>query len=222
MKKLVIGLITLALTVGLSLSAEALPPGAGELEAWEWDGTKWDSMEADGIEANAKAWSSGPESGDCNKTFWSTTVKVHASVAQWLEFSLSGTRWDWQVRKPGTYATDCITATVASNGDLEIDFDGFANLLGTDGEIPTWYAYGKGPVGTLTWIEAGALNGMDAQILDCVGLHAGYSWKLWNKIEVVECNSACEYDDEATITLVLDNQKDWIDPKTGLFALGPG
>ncbi len=216
MKKLVIGLMTLALTVGLSLSAEAVTPGVGELEAWEWDGTNWNSMVADDLGANAKAWSSGLETGDCNKTSWSIPVKVNASVAQWVKFSLSGTRWDWQVRKPGTYATDCITASLQSNGDLGVDFGGFANLVGTDGDIPVWYAYGPSGPGGLTWVTAADLNGR-CLIDDSADLHTGYSLKLWNKIEVVACNSACEYENNACITLVLDNQKDWIDPTSGDF-----
>ena len=229
MKKIALGLMTLALTVALSLSAMAgtpehsivpLPANAVELEAWELVGGSWVPMGGPGLlTANARAWRSGVKSGICNKIYWDVPVKVHASVAQWVEFSLSGTRWDWRVRKPGTYATDCITASLKSNGDLELDFAGFGNLVGAGGVIPIWYAYDStlpAPVDA-RWVPAVDLDAMDALIPDCVELHEGFSWKLWNKIEVADCDSACEYTDDAQITLVLKNQKDWIDPTSGDF-----
>lgn len=227
MKKLVIGLMTLALTVGLSLSVMAgtpvitgdpLPAGSVEHEAWELIDGVWSSMGTGGLGENARAWSSTTMNGICNKTYWNIPVTVHASVAQWIEFSISGIRYDWRVRKPGTYAGNSLTATLKSNGDLELDFEGFGNLVGATDEIPIWYAYGEGPPGGLNWVTAADLNG-SCLIDDSEGLHSGYSFKLWNKIEVVECDSACEYEDEAKITLVLMNAKTWIDPETGEFKM---
>lgn len=237
MKKLVIGLMTLALTVGLSLSVMAgvgtptgqpLPAGSVEHEAWYLDEYGvWVSMGTGDLGANARAWSSNPKTGICNKFSWGIPVIVHASVAQWLEYSLSGTRYDWRVRKPGIYAGDSLTAILTSNSDLEIDFDGFGNLMyqgtaqfpGVTQEIETWYAYGEGPPDTLVWMPAIDLDATDHAIKDSADLHAGYSFKLWNKIKVVASNSASEYEDNATITLVLQNQKIWIAADTGKFKM---
>ena len=221
MKKIVIGLMVITLTVALSLSVMA-----SEHEAWELDDSgNWISMGYiqgyPNLQANARAWGSFPDVGSCNKTRWEVKVTVHASVAQWVDWSISGTRYDWQVRKPGTYAANSLTATLKSNGPVTVDFDGFADLDGggVRGYIPIWYAYGEpipGP-GDTRWIPAAQINGLDALVKDSTDLHDGLDWKLWNKIEVTECNSACEYVDEATITLVLQNVKTWIDEATGDF-----
>jgi len=235
MKKLISCLLSLTLTLALSmnvvadptLTGEELPAGSVEHFAWELLEGYWMPMGTGNVQANARAWSSNPVSGQCNKIYWEVPVTVHASVAQWIEYTLSGSRYDWRVRKPGTYAANSLTATLKSNSDVEIEFEGFENLRyqgsnqfpGVNQEIDTWYAYGEAAdPGTVNFIPAEEMNGMDAFIQDSADLHAGFSWKLWNKIEVDQCNSACEYQDDATITLVLQNQKIWIDPETGYFA----
>jgi hypothetical protein len=236
MKKLALGLIVFTFGLAISLSAMAgtptptgvpLPGGSVEHEAWEWVEDHWVSMGSGILAANARAWSSNPVVKMCNKIYWQIPVKVHASVAQWVEWSLSGSRYDWRVRKPGTYAANSLTAVLKSNSDLEFDFEGFENLKyqgsgqfpGVKQEIETWYAYGEADgLGALSWIPAAALNAKDCLVKDSEDLHEGLSVKLWNKIMVDECNSACEYEDDATITLVLQNCKIWIDPETGNFA----
>ena len=237
MKKILLGLMVVALTVALSLSVmagtpvitgEPLTPGSVEHEAWELTDAGWVTMGYTSIggpvlDAKARAFSCNPKVGICNKTSWPIDVTVHASVAQWVDWSISATRYDWRVRKPGTYAANSLTAILKSNSDVEVDFEGFDNLkyqgsdtfLGVDQTIETWYAYGEGGPGGVKWIPAVALNGTGALVKDSCALHTGYSWKLWNKIKVTDCNSACEYNNDAKITLVLMNQKCWIDPETG-------
>ncbi|RLE12140.1 hypothetical protein DRJ04_06730 [Candidatus Aerophobetes bacterium] len=199
------------------------PPNSTEVQAWELSGTTWISM--GGAEAKARCFSSEQEQGSCNKQTWEIPVKVHASVTQWVEWNLSGTQWTWFVRKPGTYAADCITATLKSNYDVDIIFDGFENLK-AEGEsvnpyIPIYYAYGPeengGPPPREAFIPAEELNGLDCLVPDSERLHEGYFWKLWNYIEVCECNSACEYQDDATITVELKGVKQWIEPETGIY-----
>ena len=220
MKKLILGLMVATLIVALSLSVMATEPASldDEHPAWELTDGGWISM--GGLQAKARAWSSDKVIEGCNKTDWVIPVSVHASVAQWIEFSITGTRYVWRVRKPGTYAANSLSAILASNGDVGIAFNGFADLVGDKGgTIPIWYAEGDvhGPGDIPYWIRAENLNG-EYSLVDTELLHDGYTWKLWNKIEVVECNSACEYQDDAIITLVLKNQKPWIDPDTGYFA----
>ncbi|MCR4426039.1 MAG: hypothetical protein NUW23_07620 [Firmicutes bacterium] len=224
MKKILLALALIAL-VAVPAGAQLPWPGAIEQETWKLVDGVWVSQAVGQASALARAWTSVTAQGSCNKQTWTVDVTTHASVAQWIEWSLSGTRWDWRVMKPGTYATDCITATLKSNGAVAINYDGFADLAyqgtgGVEQTIDTWYAFGPTiPAPTSSsWVRAADLNNDDDLVPDSAALHAGLSWKLWNKIQVVECNSACEYEDTATITLVLQTMKPWVDPTTGGWA----
>jgi len=216
MKKLIIALLVVGL---LPIVASA----ADEQETWKWSGSAWVSQGVGDVQADARCWTSFPAAYYCNKKTHLIDVTIHASVAQWISWSISGTRWDWKVRKPGTYAADCITGFIQSNQDVFIDYEGFADLqtLGTsiNPTIPICYGFGPSLAQAEIngWVPAAALNNDDDMLLDSQDLHDGISWKLWNKIEVVNCNSACEYEDAATITLTLQVIKTWIDPATGYF-----
>lgn len=204
----------------------ALPAGATEVETWYLEAGQWVSQGTGDVKALARCWSSGPSLDNaCNKQNWVINFTNHASVAQWIKWAITGTRWDWRIRKPGTYAADCITFSLQSNNDVAINYDGFADLAyleqgeGVKQTIDTYYSYGA----TLAeaeangWVRASDLNNDDDLIEDSAALHAGLSTKLWNKIVVEECNSSCEYEDTATVTLVLQNIKHWIDPANGYF-----
>jgi hypothetical protein len=186
-----------------------------------------------GLEAdNAIAAVGGGYAGSCNKPVWDVAWLTHASVAQWVDFEFTGTAWYWYVRKPGDYYTDCNKLIVASNGDIEISFDGFADLQymdvgnGVDETISTYYKFNRedtinpdDPVNfpDTAWISASALNDLSRTIADSQNLHDGIMFSLWNRIVVENCNSACEYEDEAIIRITLDNQKDWIDDEGGFI-----
>jgi len=217
-------------------AGHSLPLSAQEQEAWRLDGSNWVTMYVfDGTgqlvpspEAMARAWTSEAIlNQSCNKELWPMNVAVHASVAQWISWSITGTRWDWRVRKPGTYATDCISFTVASNNSVGVDYSGFEDLAyegtvvpDTLGSIATYYAWGttgQGTPPTTGWVSATNLNNDDDVIPNSALLHEGRTFKLWNQIVVEPCNSSCEYHDDAMITLSLTNMKAWIDPVTGFF-----
>lgn len=212
--------------LALAVSAFAVDPTIGSQESgtWYWDVDLQEWVEHATLpieEVNARLFRGGDEiTGNCNKKYWEVPVYVHASVAQWIDFSLDWNQFDWYIRKPGIYAGNSIEACVASNSDIYIDYEGFDNLMpddptvGTGNPISVWYGLEIGletPLTTGEWVAAPDLNGDDDTIEDCEKLHYSLCWKLWNKIEVIECNSACEYSDDATITLTLLNQKTWID-----------
>jgi hypothetical protein len=162
----------------------------------------------------------------CNKETWRVSVHVSASVAQWVEWSLNKQGWEWYVMKPGRYAANCISFTIASNGDIKIDYENFADLLGDNthnATIPTYYSYGNNinEAEENGWVAATDLNGDDDTLdesalnVEPFNLHDGIDFKLWNKIEVVDCNTACEYTNDADIYIILTQQKDWVDPDGG-------
>lgn len=226
MRKLLALAVVIAICLIPMVAMAFLPGDAYEVQAWEYVDNTW--VPQTGVTANARCFASGFSMGYCNKEKWEIPVVIHASVAQWLEYSMSGTRWDWKIRKPGTFAADCITASVASNNGISIAFEDFGPLVrdpqsgpgGTDpDEIDIMYGYdtkGSDPA-AINWISTETLNAQGCHIDDSDALHAGYSVKLWNKIVVERCDSSCEYEDTAKIVITLDNVKHWIDPATGFF-----
>ena len=195
-------------------------PGAAESAVWYWDGAAWQpNSELEPEEINARLWRSGDEvTGNCNKKWWTIDVAVTASVAQWIDFDLSWNQFDWFIRKPGTYAGNCIEACIASNSDVVVDYQEFNNLMPAiegNNPIAVYYGFETAQINPLNpeypWVPAPDLNDDDDRLVDTEELHYGICWKLWNKIVVIECNSACEYRDDAKIVLTLVNQKEWID-----------
>ncbi len=225
MKRFLVFLLAAAfvMAAGNVFAQSPAPPGSQESGTWYWDGTAWVSHgPMDPEDINGRLFRGGETiSGNCNAAEWLVNVSIHASIGQWIDFELDWNRFDWFIRKPGIYAGNCIEACVASNGDIYIDYDGFADLqpddpnVGVGTPIPVWYGLEIGTVTPLDndalWVAAADLNEDDDLLEDSEALHYSICWKLWNKIEVIECNSACEYSDDATITLTLNNQKDWID-----------
>ncbi|MGQ9603539.1 MAG: hypothetical protein ACUVUU_04950 [bacterium] len=204
-----------------------LPPNAYEVETWRLVDGQWvpDGMGPNPSCALSRLWASGAVDGQCNKKQWVIPVQIHASIAQWIKFSLTGTRWDWRVMKPGTYAGDCVTFIVCSNGDVGVDYDGFDDLYSPNAceqTIDTWYGYGASiyDVDRIGWVRAPDLNNEDDIIPEQCPGHC-FTTKLWTKIQVDSCNTACEYHDDATVTLVLRNQKTWVDDDGSWWDLAP-
>lgn len=204
-------------------AGQELPQGAVEVEHWELVDGNWISHNPGDVTSLARCWRSGGAGGNCNKESWVINFTHHASMAQWCNWSIGGTRWDWRILKPGTYAADCIEFWLQSNNDVLIDYEGFADLyrpLGnqtTKTTIDTYYSFGEtiAQAEANGWVSAEDLNDDDDTIRDSLALHAGTATKLLNKIVVEDCNSSCEYENTATITLKLQNTKLWVDPTTG-------
>lgn len=224
MKRFLVFLLAAAFVMAAGSAFGTPPPGA-EVEAWYWDGTEW----LPSVDGRLFTEITPGEilEGDCNKQSWQFDVSISASIAQWIDWHITWNEWHWYIRKPGKYGGNCIQACIASNGDIKIAFAGFANLMSPDAvnpEIPVMYAHdmvvGAPPLNPLlnplaVWSTPAELNEFGILLPDSENLHNELCWKLYNQIEVVDCNTACEYTNEATITLTLENQKDWIDGATG-------
>lgn len=232
MKKLLIAMIIVGLLPVVAYAADDYPYPGTEVASWYWDGSAWKASSdptTPNPAAKARCFASIPLDSACNKN-WKIPVKIHASIAQWVDWTMSGTRWDWFVRKPGNYVADCITATLKSNQNVLVDYHGFGPLVyegvkpSVVDTIPIWYFVGDPATGPPlkddpAWTWCTDLNNSAEwdTIYDSANLHSGIQFKLWNRIEVVECNSACEYQDDAFISLLLLCQKEWIDTLTGNF-----
>lgn len=210
--------ILLAMAAVLALGLMGMPAAAQtKTGGWDWPPT------ANGEESiNAVLYSSLSENaGPSNRIKREMDFTTEVQVAQWSYWHFSGTKWTWFVRKPGEYYADSITATIKSNGNVAITFEGFSNptyvdgqpLEGVNKEIPVEYGVGSHPTSGdfIGWFTAEDLNEQEALIFDSETLHNGATFKLWNKISVCDCNSAGVYRSTGKITMTLQNQAIWLD-----------
>lgn len=220
-------------------NGEALPPGSEEVEvfyrALDQDGNpdatgEWVSIGVGNDDQRARSWNSGTAQGSGNQAYWDFNFTSHASVAQWIEWNLGGTRKDWRILRPGEYAADSIAFSIKSNNDVMVFFAGFGDLQyqgdevppGTQDTIETWYSYGANfdQADANGWVEAAALNQEPLVIPNSNDLHYGITYKLWQRILVQPSNNSSEYENVGTVRLALTNMKYWVDEETGTFRPG--
>ncbi len=227
----------IAILIIITLAVSWAQTDCGECTTWYEDppcSGNWIIQPAGNRMALARLWKSGSTGGACNRKFFSFNFRNSASMAQWIEWSISGTEWKWRIRKVGPnicqtdgyYAGDCITFWVKSNYDVDIIFSGFSDLYNAnsiDKWIEIWYALGDfnvpPPKNDPVWLRASAFNNTVIRFRDSNELHNGVTIKFWNYIHITSCNSACEYSDPngAAITLTLKCIKPWINPNTGYY-----
>jgi len=223
MRKLLV--VMLIIFVG-ALAFSSATSTAIEKYVWDGDGNVVTDP-ANGVYGNARVFSLLPDGGSCNKN-WEFEFTTEVQVAQWSEWYISGTKWQWFVKKPGTYIADCIVFTLKSNGQVTLEFEGLDDPYYTSEPDASQTAYiacdyglsfSDRPDEPILW----HINDMHSFTIaefcpTCnppFSLHEGVTFHLWNKITVVECNSASTYRDTGTIRIILDEQKPWIDPDTG-------
>jgi|LSQX01.1.fsa_nt_gb hypothetical protein len=198
------------------------PPGTYELRDGAWIPAVY-----------AIAWNSGGADSDgiSNKPVFTFEITNHVSVAQWINWSISGTRKDWRVLRPGTYASDSVTARIQSNNDVVIEFYAEDPEYLSDGgvtrTIPKWFGYSEtdqiDEVDNRGWWRGSDFssdNPLVIRVRDSAGLHSGLTYKIWEKIEVLPSHSSSDYEGKGYVTIYLTNVKHWVDPDTGDFYEG--
>ncbi len=131
-----------------------------------------------------------------------------------VEWSLDASAFNFYVRKPGIFASRLATMIVEGNIDLNITFESFGDLLPVagsgSGAIPAFYATAPAaePNPPLLFLTPADFN---QQGLTIPGDEQEHRFSLWSKIEVTNVVTGCEYQNEAAITLTLENSEAWID-----------
>ncbi len=206
-----------------------LPEGAAEVDVYMLDNDgNWVKT------TYARAWNSiaADSDGFSNKEVHRFEIINHVSVAQWVKFHVSGTRKDWRVLRPGTYASNSVTAQIQSNNDVVIEFWAEDPVYQSEGgvtrTIPKWFGYSSDGIDQVEengWLPASSTSEDEPftfTIPDSAHLHSGLTFKIWEKIEVVPSNSSSEYEGRGWVTIKLTNIKHWVDPATGDFREGGG
>jgi len=122
------------------------------------------------------------------------------------DVSVTATRLDWRVRKPGTYAALATTITASGTGKLSIQFSKFADLARTDGiagTIAAFYGFGDDLAAAETggWISSADLNSKTRYI----DLSEPVPVLMWSKMSVGEEVSSAEYESKGVITFIVSN-----------------
>jgi len=130
-------------------------------------------------------------------------LQAHYTLIQckpFVEWSINATQIHWRVLKPGIYiAPEEIKLWIKSNVGLDIILsasDPENNEDKTD-KIASWYAVGNS-------LEEAELFGWKKGFTISVDpAPSGTTIRIWNKIEVTEKNSACEYKNSVMIKIYL-------------------
>lgn len=179
---------------------------------------------------NAQSFNSGSAAGHCNKECWDFTIENHVSVAQWIDWEINGTRKDWRVLKPGTYASDSVTARIKSNNDVQITFWAedpvYQNPDAESPPIAKWFGYSVGadsgdhPDNVAQWVRASDYS-EDSPLVFTIryedGLAEGLAYRIWEQIEVTSEHRSSEYHGGGGLLICVTNLKYWVDPETGSF-----
>jgi hypothetical protein len=133
---------------------------------------------------------------------------------QWVRYHFSGTQWQWFIRKPGCYAAKSLDACVESNGRVCIDFGGFAKLRACDNsgdQLDIYYGVSAPncQVGGVNWMNCNQMNNYYIALFGYS--YVSYSWALWQKICVEQCDNAAEYEDKGYIVIDLLNIYPWVE-----------
>ncbi len=131
----------------------------------------------------------------------------------YCEWSFDATEAGFYLRKPGEYAGRWCNVTLESNIDMSIHFSGFENLMpsGIQGvAIPVWHNIGAwdSPAPPPGWFTAEEFN---EQVVNVDAQAEITQFSIWSRVRMTNQTTVGEYSDEATITVVLENNRAWID-----------
>jgi hypothetical protein len=150
----------------------------------------------------------------CDKPVWGPyTYTDHASIAQWVSFTVQGRYNYWRIRKPGIFAAMGPEFNITSNGNFTLDWNNLGDLQGTYSTIPKWYWWGwnddpPAVEGSAAWDNywTRAVNFNDYPFVPTNSWHA----YLWERIDVAGDQHPCEYENVGSFTITLNEQKPWI------------
>lgn len=146
----------------------------------------------------------------------------------YCEWSFDATEAGFYLRKPGEYAGRWCNVTLESNVDMSLHFSGFEDLMPVDvaaGPMPVWHGLGEfgGATPPAGWFTAAQFN---EQVVSVDGDAGVMQFSIWSRVRMTNEISTGDYSDEATITVVMENNRPWIDIEEtftgGGASRGPG
>jgi hypothetical protein len=137
---------------------------------------------------------------------------IYIWVAEaYADVSMTATRIDWRVLKPGTYAVLATEIAVTGKGSISVQFKGFGNLAkvgGGSGHIPVFYAFGDNLPSNASevWTSAPQLSdSFDWLRSIALDSKSPSTVRVWSKISVGEEIPSAEYANTGVITFIVSN-----------------
>lgn len=133
-------------------------------------------------------------------------------VQESIKVSINAGRYDWLIRKPGTFAAEPLVIDIQSNRSFVLSFSKFGDLQSktlNPGKIPAFYSIGATLAETERngWFPARKLNGVSLTAVVEADQTRQFVWKLWPKIEITKNTRAGDYEDTGCLTFtILENQ----------------
>lgn len=230
-------LVAFAVTGGMpAAAAPTYNPAGSTLPTGAVLGDTYQRVDSDWmLAAHAVSYNSGSADGACSKHCWESVVHNHVSVAQWLDWEVYGTRWDWRVLKPGDYAAKMMQARVRSNNEIHVRLwigePSDAHPAHESPAIPASFSVTASDslfeAQMFGWRAAADYSGAEPFVLvipDGDRLRSGLSFNLWQRLEVGSSHPSSEYYGDGGVLICLTNLKHWVDPESGHFdpASNPG
>lgn len=139
-----------------------------------------------------------------------------------VQWSLDATEFDFRIRKPEVLAGRLATMTVQGNTSATVTFSLFDNLNPINGSgsaaIPAFYVITppEQTVPPLQFLPPALFN---QQVLTIPGDEVPHRFSIWSKIESDVSTKACDYRNDAIITLTVGNLQVLLD-STGVSVGG--
>jgi len=138
-----------------------------------------------------------------NESAYRPSLQAHYTLIQcrpFVEWSIDATQIHWRVLKPGVYiVSEGIKLWIKSNVGLDITLTAsdLENTEDKSDKIATWYAIGE------SLEKAESFGWKKSFTIPLPPAPSATTIHIWNKIEVTEKNSACEYKNGTTIKISL-------------------
>lgn len=138
----------------------------------------------------------------------------------YIKVSINALRYDWQIRKPGTFTAEPLIIDIQSNQAIAVSFSNFNDLkpkTQNHGTIPVYYGFGDTLAETERngWVRAKKLNRRNVTAFPLPDGTNHYQLKIWPRIEITKTTQAGDYQDTGYLTLTILENQIYLDNSSG-------
>lgn len=134
----------------------------------------------------------------------------------YIKVSINAGRYDWQIRKPGTFTAEPLSIDIQSNRAIAVSFSNFNDLkskTNNPGTIPIYYGFGATLAETERngWIRSVKLNRRTVTAFPGPDGINHLNRKIWPKIEITKTTRAGDYENTGYLTFTILETQYYLD-----------